>query len=142
VTYAGNADQAAIALSEAAAVRPGSTGATNQSVADFINGLVSLRDSLRASDPAGVTAARSTLIGTEDAFVDALAEQGAVQMRIEVNRDLQRDRDAELERLVSAETDDDLASTVVRLNQAQVAYQAALQSSANIMRMSLLDYLR
>ena len=31
---------------------------------------------------------------------------------------------------------------IVRLNQAQISYQAALQSSASIMKISLLDYIR
>ena len=35
-----------------------------------------------------------------------------------------------------------LPLTIVRLNQSQTAYQAALQSAANIMRISLLDYIR
>lgn len=141
-TYAGNADQASIPLSESAAVTPGTTGATNQSIGDFVNQLAALRDALRAGDGAAITATREQLIATEDVFVDALAEQGAVQMRIEVNQDLQKDRADNLEQLVSADTDDDLATTIVRLNQSQVAYQAALQSSANIMRLSLLDYLK
>lgn len=141
-TYAGNADQASIPLSESAAVTPGTTGTTNQSIGDFVNQLAALRDALRAGDGAAITATREQLIATEDVFVDALAEQGAVQMRIEVNQDLQKDRADNLEQLVSADTDDDLATTIVRLNQSQVAYQAALQSSANIMRLSLLDYLK
>lgn len=141
-TYAGNADQASIPLSESAAVTPGTTGATNQSIGDFVNQLAALRNALRAGDSATITATREQLIATEDVFVDALAEQGAVQMRIEVNQDLQKDRADNLEQLVSADTDDDLATTIVRLNQSQVAYQAALQSSANIMRLSLLDYLK
>jgi flagellin-like hook-associated protein FlgL len=35
-----------------------------------------------------------------------------------------------------------MPTTIVRLNQSQTAYQAALSSAANIMRMSLLDYLQ
>jgi flagellin-like hook-associated protein FlgL len=31
---------------------------------------------------------------------------------------------------------------MVKLNQAQTAYQAALQSAANIMHLSLLDYIK
>ena len=42
----------------------------------------------------------------------------------------------------AAETDADMPSVIVKLNQSQTAYQAALQSASNIMRMSLLDYMR
>ena len=75
-------------------------------------------------------------------FVDALSEHGAVQMRIEVNQTQQKERAENLEKLVSAEADGDLPSAIVKLNQTQVAYQAALQSASNIMRLSLLDYLK
>lgn len=141
-TYVGNSDQAVIPLSESTIVAPGTTGMTNAAMAAFIDQLVALRDALRAGDNAGIMSARENLIASEDVFVDALAEQGAVQMRIEVNQNLQKDRAQNVEQLVSAETDDDLATTIVRLNQSQVAYQAALQSAANIMRLSLLDYIK
>jgi flagellar hook-associated protein 3 FlgL len=35
-----------------------------------------------------------------------------------------------------------MPSTIVKLNQTQTAYQAALQSAANIMKLSLLDYIK
>ncbi|MDP2137420.1 MAG: flagellar hook-associated protein FlgL [Candidatus Didemnitutus sp.] len=140
--YAGNSAQAVIALSESSTFNTGSTGATNQGVGDFINRLVALRDTLRAGGGPAMTAVQTNLLASEDLLVDSLAEQGAIQMRIEVNQTQQKVRGENLERLVSAEADVDLASTIVSLNQTQVAYQAALQSSANIMRLSLLDYLR
>ncbi len=43
---------------------------------------------------------------------------------------------------ISREGDADLAETVVRLNEVQYAYQAALQSRAKMMDRSLMDYLR
>jgi flagellar hook-associated protein 3 FlgL len=142
VAYAGNAAPAAIALSTTASVTPGTTGATNQGVADFLNHLVALRDALAAGDAAAVTTAESGLIGTEDVIVGAIAEQGAVQMRIEVNQAQQQDRLTGLEQLVSGEVDADLPTAIVHLNQSATAYQAALQSSATIMRISLLDYIK
>jgi flagellar hook-associated protein 3 FlgL len=141
-TYAGNSSQAPIALSESASVSPGATGPTNTGIGDFLNHLVALRDALEAGGGAAVTAAQTGLVATEDVLVDSLSAQGAVQMRIEVNQAQQRTRAEDLERLVSAETDHDLPAAIVKLNQAQLAYQAALQSAANIMRISLLDYIR
>jgi len=140
--YAGNTDQAAIALSDTTSIAPGTTGATNQGIADFLNQLVALRDALKSRDTAAVSSTQTALVGSEDLLVSAIAEQGAVEMRIEVNQSQQKDRAAELQKLVSAEVDADLPSTVVKLNQAQTAYQAALQSAANIMKLSLLDYIK
>lgn len=142
VSYDGNTGQSLIALSATASVSPGTSGATNQGLADFINHLVALRDALTAGDASAVTSAQTGLIATEDVMVSALAEQGAVQMRIEVNQAQLQDRRTGLEQLISAEVDADLPSTIVHLNQTATAYQAALQSSATIMRISLLDYIK
>jgi flagellin-like hook-associated protein FlgL len=38
--------------------------------------------------------------------------------------------------------DADLPTTVVKLSQAQTAYQAALQSAVNVMQLSILNYLK
>ncbi|MBA4138864.1 MAG: flagellin [Opitutus sp.] len=142
VAFAGNALQAGISLSESSSITPGTTPATNAGLGDFLNRLVALRDGLSAGGGAPVAAVQPDLLASEDLLVDALAEQGAIQMRIEVAQTQQRVRGENLEALVSAEADGDLASAIVALNQTQVAYQAALQSSANIMRLSLLDYLK
>lgn len=140
--YVGNADRAAIQLSENASIAPGTDGATNLGLRDFLNQLVALRDALTAGNSAGVTTTQSQLIAFEDRLVASLAEHGGIETRIEANRAQQQQRSDNLESLVSSETDVDLASTIVRLNQSQTAYQAALQSAANIMRMSLLDYIQ
>lgn len=142
VTFAGNAVQSDIALSESSSIKPGTTAATNTGLADFLNRLVTLRDGLAAGGGAPVAAVQPDLLASEDVIVDALAEQGAIQMRVEVAQTQQKVRNENLEKLVSAEADGDLAGAIVALNQTQVAYQAALQSSANIMRLSLLDYLK
>lgn len=140
--YVGNSDRSAIQLSENSTITPGSTGDTNLGLRDFINQLVALRDALSTGDSAGVVSAQTTLIATEDRLVSSLAEHGGVQLRIEANRAQQQQRGDNLETLISGETDADMPSTIVRLNQSQTAYQAALQSAANIMRISLLDYIK
>lgn len=142
VTYQGNAQTAPIALSDTASVSPGTSGATNVSIGNFLNELVSLRDALRANDSAALTTAQSSLITTEDDLVSALAEHGAVQLRIEANQSQQAALGQNLTELISSETETDLPSTIVKLNQSQTAYQAALQSAATIMRTSLLDYIK
>ena len=142
VAYAGNANQTDIQLSESARIAPGTTGATNTGLRDFVNQLVALRDALTANSPAAVSAVQTNLIAGEDLLVSSLAEHGGVQTRIEANRAQLLDRVENIEKLVSTETDVDLPSAIVKLNQTQTAYQAALQSAANIMRISLLDYIR
>ncbi len=43
--------------------------------------------------------------------------------------------------MISREGDTDIAETIVRLNEPQYAYQAALQNGAKIMDRSLMNYL-
>ena len=51
------------------------------------------------------------------------------------------DRGTALQTQVSQLTGADLAQTLTNLSQTQTAYQAALQSGAKIMGLSLMDYL-
>ena len=141
-TYAGNTAQAAIPLSEAASITPSTNGATNTGLATFINNLVALRDALNSGDTAAVSAAQSGLTSSEDLLVGALADNGGVQTRIEASQAQQADRTTSVDQLISSETSADLPATIVKLNQTQTAYQAALQSAANIMHLSLLDYIK
>lgn len=141
VTYVGNGEQTGIPLSATSTITPGAPGETNLVTRDFLNHLVALRNALSAADTAAVTAAQTGLIATEDGFVTSLGEQGGIQTRIEASKTQNDELATSLESQLSKETDADLPSTVVKLTQTQTAYQAALQSAAKIMNLSLLDYI-
>jgi len=140
-TYAGNTAQAAIPLSEAASITPSTNGTTNAGLATFINNLVALRDALNSGSTSAVSTAQTGLNSSEDMLVAALADNGGVQTRIEASQSQQADRTTSVDSLISSETSADLPATIVKLNQTQTAYQAALQSASNIMKLSLLDYI-
>ena len=142
VSYAGNVTQAAVQITSTASIAPGTSGATNQQLADFLNHLVQMRDALNTGVSTNVSAVQPALVTDENNLVSALSEHGAIQMRIEISQSQQQDRMGNIDKLVSSETDVDLPASITLLNQASVAYQAALQSSTKIMGMSLLDYLQ
>lgn len=142
ITYNGNLSQAAIPLSEATSVTPTTSGTTNTGIGDFLTHLVSLRDSLKAGDAAGVRTVQASLTTSEDLIISAMAETGGMQSRIEAAQAQQGDRVASLAKLVSDESSVDLPTTIVKLNQTSTAYQAALASAAKIMNLSLLDYIK
>ena len=142
ITYVGAATGAEIRTSEGAKLSPFTSGAENQKLADFINNLVGLRDALQSGSGAAVQAVQPALETSENDFLVTMSGIGAKQTRLESDRSQNEARFVELEKLTSAETDADLASTVVKLTQAQTAYQAALQSGSKILEMSLLDYIR
>ena len=139
VAYAGDSGRLTVQLSESSGIQPVPDAATNAGLADFLNRLVSLRDALAAGDASAVRAVRPGLEDSENLLVGALSEHGAVQLRIEVAQIQQKARIDELERQISAEADADVTASIVQLNQ---AYEAALSSSASILKLSLLDYLR
>jgi len=78
----------------------------------------------------------------EENLVEHVSENGVIQSRLEVSASLGSQQGDNLEVLISHEADADLAQTLVRLNQTQNAYQAALQSGAKLLNLSLLDYIR
>jgi flagellin-like hook-associated protein FlgL len=63
-------------------------------------------------------------------------------MRVEVTQSQQSSRSTELGKLLSNETDADMATSTTQLSQASTAYQAALSSATTILKTSLLDYLK
>ena len=142
VAYAGNSSQASIQIAENSSITASTSGATNTNLGAFMTHLVALRDALAANSTSAVTAAQTNLISDEDSLVSSLAQHGGIQTRIEAVQSQQNTIADTLEASVSAETDVDLPSAIVKLNQTQTAYQAALQSAASVMRLSLLDYLK
>jgi flagellar hook-associated protein 3 FlgL len=111
--------------------------------ADFFNHLITLQNHLLAGDTAAIAATdRAQLSADEENLVLHASENAVVQSRLETAGLAARQRTESLEVLISNEADADLAETLVRLNQTQNAYQAALQSGARLLQSSLLDYLR
>lgn len=155
VTYQGNASVAETEVTEGMTMSAQAVGAntsrsgprglfTDSSAgADFFNHLIALQDHLQAGD---TTAVNSTdlpaLQQDEDNFLFHIAQNGAVQARLEATDNLAASRTLSVEKLISGEADADLAQTLVRLSETQNAYRAALQTGGSILNQSLLDYLR
>ena len=111
--------------------------------ADLFNHLISLQDNLLGENVDAIAATdRGNLAADEENLIFHIGTSGALQTRLETTAALVRNRGFSLEGLISKEADADLAQTLVRLNQTQTAYEAALQSGGRILGSSLLDYLR
>jgi len=150
ITYAGSQNDSPIRISEDTEIKVGSSPSENEKVAVLLNKLISLRDAMDA--PASATKA-DTVIGMrsqgtdnldelENTILSYLSRAGTVQYRLETAmKDLEVRYEA-TEQLISKDADVDFAEATVRLNRAQMAQQAAIQSGAMIQRNSLLDYIR
>jgi len=114
----------------------------SRSGADFFNHLISLQNHLLAGDTASIASTdRPALAKDEENFLYHISNNGAVQTRLDTAAAIADTQSTSLDKMVSKETDADITETLVQLNQAQYAYQAALQSGASIMKISLLDFL-
>lgn len=141
VTYAGAATSPEFHIGEGATISPYTSATTNQQLGDFLNNLVTMRNALQTGDSATIQAAQPGLQTSEDHLLGAVTDVGATQTRLEAANAQNSSRFSELDKLTSSDTDADLSSTIVKLTQTQTAYQAALQVGAQVLRVSLLDYL-
>ena len=120
----------------------------NREVADLLNKMISMRNAMTdapigtATKASNVLNLRDDLATKEDQILSALSRAGTTQYRLETAMKDLEIRYEGTEKLISTDADIDFAEATVRLNRAQMAYQAAIQSGARIQSNSLLDYLR
>ena len=110
----------------------------------FFGNLIQLRDRLDGGTREDVAYIRDTvttnLMKDESNVIYHISRVGAIEARLETAKTLGTRRITAANEFVSKEVDADLAKTLVKLNEIQTAYLAALKSGATIMNQSLLDY--
>ena len=110
----------------------------------FFSNLIELRDRLDGGTRDDVAYIRETvttnLMKDESNVIYHISRVGALEARLETAKTLGTRRITAANEFVSKEVDADLAKTLVKLNEIQTAYLAALKSGATIMNQSLLDY--
>jgi flagellar hook-associated protein 3 FlgL len=142
VTYTGNAILAVIDLSPSTSVSVSTSGTTNAGFATFINNMISLQTALNTgASSSAISAASTNIVNDEGTITNAVADNGTIQARIQSAQTEGQANMTELNTVLSNDTAADLPTTMVKLNQAQLAYQAALDSTASIMKTSILNYL-
>lgn len=111
--------------------------------ADLFGHLIALQNHLQTGDTGAIASTdRAGLGADEDNILFQVSRNGAVQARLEAAGAMLSDRATALDTQVSQQADADMAQTLVQFNSTQNAYQAALQSGAKVLNLSLLDYLR
>jgi flagellar hook-associated protein 3 FlgL len=142
VTYVGNNSQTAIPLSPTSSVSPSTSGATNSGLATLINNMISVRDALNSGDSSALATAASSLTASEDTLSSAAADNGAVQLRIQSEQTQEQSNSSELSTLISSQVNANLPTTITNLDQAQLAYQAAMETATKVLQLSLTQYLQ
>jgi len=116
--------------------------ADTRSGADIFAHLIALRDQLQSGDVAAIATTRDQLRADEENLLFHIADNGALQSRLEASLNTAKDEKLSLESQISNRTDVDLPATIGRLNQEQTTYQAALQSAGSLLDLGLLPFLR
>ena len=162
VTYGGNSSSTKIDIAPSTSVNGNYAAEGAQGIlknpangADFIANLIALRDNLataadtsltKDANNAALAVIKETVAGNlekdEVNFIDHFSGIGATLSRLETSEAITKAQVSSIEPLVSNEVDVDLADALVRLNEIQNAYTAALQSGGTLLKTSLLDYIR
>jgi flagellar hook-associated protein 3 FlgL len=156
VSYQGNTSVAESEIAENTTIAVDTPGENNSGTgprglisdsrygADFFNHLISLQNHLLAGDTNSVsTVDEPALLNDENNIIYQVATNGAVQSQLDAQATIASNRESGLQTSISNVAGADLTQTLVQLSQNQTAYQAALQSSANMLQLQqyLLSYL-
>lgn len=154
VTYSGNSSVNQVQVADGMTVAvtvPGAntsgTGASglvtdSQTGADLFNHLIQLQQDLSSGNTSAISSTDSkNLQNDEDNMTYQVANNGNVQARLNTASSLASTQNTSLSTAISNASGADMVTTLTELNQTQTAYQAALQSSATIMQLSILDFL-
>jgi len=117
----------------------GQAGDTANNLFDMLAGL---KNSLQDNDTLGVQAAIERLRNAQDNNISNLADVGSRLNRIEVNRNMLSDLEANNTNRLSGIEDLDIAKASLELNSKQMIFQAALYSAAKVTELSLLNYMK
>jgi flagellin-like hook-associated protein FlgL len=105
------------------------------------NTLIRLRDAITANDISAMERALADIDVDIDRVTFARADIGATSQGLDVSQASLEDEQVLLKSSLSDEMDVDLVQAISELTARQIAMQASLQVTANIMQLSLLDYL-
>jgi flagellar hook-associated protein 3 FlgL len=154
VTYQGNSsvNQTEIASGVTAAVEvPGAntsgSGAfglitDSRTGADLFNHLIALQNDLLSGNTTAISGTDSQdLQNDEDNMTYQVANNGNVQARLNTASSFATSQASSLTGSIANASGADMVQTMTELSQVQTAYEAALESSASIMQLSLLNFL-
>ena len=108
---------------------------------NLFTALGTLKKALEDNDVNTVRQQLDQLKGVNDTLDNEVADTGAKASRLDAKASILSNLTLNLQERLSSVEDTDLAEMVTELNQKQVAYQAALQVSVQLSKMSILNYL-
>jgi len=144
-TYNGDNNPFTINIGRNSTVQVGSDGEAVFGTAgqdnDIFKTLEDLKTALTNDNLSGIQNAMTRLDNHFDHISTKISDLGSKMLRMEIKETILQDMNiTNTERLSNIE-DADIAEAIIELKQKELAYQAALASSAKVMKLSLIDYL-
>jgi flagellar hook-associated protein 3 FlgL len=139
-TYNGNSNAFTVKIGKDTTVEVGSDGGAL--FGDILSTIGGLKNSLATDDVEGIQDAMSDLDGHFDDISTKISDVGSKMNRMDMKEKIFEDIIfTNTERLSKIE-DADMAEAIMELKAREFAYQAALSSSAKLMTLSLIDYMK
>jgi flagellar hook-associated protein 3 FlgL len=139
-SYNGNDSPFAIKVGNDAVIQIGSDGGAV--FRDAVATLTNLINDLKSDDVDGIRASMDSLDMHLKDLSAKVSDVGSKMNRMEIKENILQELTISNTDRLSQIEDADIAEAVMNLKAVEVAYQAALASSAQIMELSLVDYLR
>jgi flagellar hook-associated protein 3 FlgL len=139
-TYNGNSNAFTIKIGKDATIEVGSDGVAV--FGNIFSTMADLKTSLETNDVGGIQVAMSDLDGHFDDISAKISDVGSKMNRMDVKEKIFEDIIfANTDRLSKIE-DADMTEAIMELKAREFAYQAALSSSAKLMTLTLIDYMK
>jgi flagellar hook-associated protein 3 FlgL len=145
VTYAGNDDPFAIKIGKDTNVDVGRNGeqifGANWDADNIFKTLFDLKTALQGNDVQEIQNAMQMSDDHLEKIRNLVSDTAGKVIRLDVKEKIIQDLDLTYTERMSKLEDADIAAAIVELEAKELAYQAALNSSAKVMNLSLLNYL-
>jgi flagellar hook-associated protein 3 FlgL len=110
--------------------------------ADLFNHLIALQNDLQSGDTLAISSTDTTnLQNDEDNMTYQVAYNGNVQTRLNTASSFAGSQATSLTTAISGASGADAVQAMVQLNEAQTAYEAALETTSRVMQISMVDFL-
>lgn len=139
-TYDGDTNPFEVKIGNNAIVEVGQNGA--EVFGTLFTTLSDLKTALEGNNVDGIQNAMGKLDNHFDHISTEISDIGSKMIRMEIKENIYQDLSITHTSRLGEIEDVDLAEAIIELKSIEVAYQAALASSSQVMRLSLVDYLR
>jgi flagellar hook-associated protein 3 FlgL len=139
--YNGDGNDFQVAIGQGETLAVGRNGQTVFMDSTLFATLGGLKKALEDNNVTGIQQAMTGLDSTLDHFNDQLADVGARANRLENRQGILQTMTLDFTEQLSAIEDVDIAKMSIELKQVEMAYQAALMTTARVGNLSLTDYM-